>query len=73
MDSAYQGQEALEKLKSARAAGRPYAMAFIDVRMPPGWDGIETVEQLWKEDPSLQVVLCTAYSDHAWPGRPVSR
>lgn len=67
LDSAFQGQEALEKLKSARATGRPYAMAFIDVRMPPGWDGIETVEQLWKEDPSLQVVLCTAYSDHAWP------
>ena len=67
MDSAFQGQEALEKLKSARAAGRSYAMAFIDVRMPPGWDGIETVENLWKEDPTLQVVLCTAYSDHAWP------
>jgi diguanylate cyclase (GGDEF)-like protein/PAS domain S-box-containing protein len=67
MDSAFQGQQALEKLQSARAAGRPYAMAFIDMRMPPGWDGIETVENLWKEDPSLQVVLCTAYSDHAWP------
>jgi diguanylate cyclase (GGDEF)-like protein/PAS domain S-box-containing protein len=67
MDSAFQGEEALEKLKSARAAGRPYAMAFVDVRMPPGWDGVETVENLWKEDPDLQVVLCTAYSDHAWP------
>jgi diguanylate cyclase (GGDEF)-like protein/PAS domain S-box-containing protein len=66
MDSAFQGQDALEKLKLARAAGRPYAMAFIDVRMPPGWDGIETVEHLWEEDPTLQVVLCTAYSDHAW-------
>ena len=67
MDSAFQGREALEKLKAARAEGRPYAMAFIDVRMPPGWDGIETIEQLWKEDPSLQVVLCTAFSDYAWP------
>jgi diguanylate cyclase (GGDEF)-like protein/PAS domain S-box-containing protein len=67
MDSAYQGLEALEKLKAARHAGRPYAMAFIDAGMVPGWDGVETVEQLWKEDPTLQVVLCTAYSDHAWP------
>jgi diguanylate cyclase (GGDEF)-like protein/PAS domain S-box-containing protein len=67
MDSAYQGLEALEKLKAARREGRPYAMAFIDAGMVPGWDGVETVEQLWKVDPSLQVVLCTAYSDHAWP------
>ena len=67
MDSAFQGAEALEKLKTARRAARPYAMAFVDVRMPPGWDGIETVEHLWQEDPDLQVVLCTAYSDHAWP------
>ena len=67
MDSAFQGEEALERLQAARASGRPYAMAFIDVRMPPGWDGVETVEHLWQEDPALQIVLCTAYSDHAWP------
>jgi diguanylate cyclase (GGDEF)-like protein/PAS domain S-box-containing protein len=66
MDSAYQGIEALQKLKEARQDGRPYAMAFIDVHMPPGWDGIETVERLWQEDPTLQIVFCTAYSDHAW-------
>jgi diguanylate cyclase (GGDEF)-like protein/PAS domain S-box-containing protein len=66
MDSAYQGIEALQKLKEARQDGRPYAMAFIDVRMPPGWDGVETIERLWKEDPNLQIVFCTAYSDHAW-------
>jgi two-component system NtrC family sensor kinase len=67
MDSAYQGIEALQKLKEARQDGRPYGVAFIDVRMPPGWDGIETCEQLWKEDPNLQIVFCTAYSDHGWP------
>jgi diguanylate cyclase (GGDEF)-like protein/PAS domain S-box-containing protein len=67
MDSAFQGVEALEKVQLARRAERPYAMAFIDVRMPPGWDGIETAERLWDADPGLQIVLCTAYSDHAWP------
>ena len=66
MDSAYQGVEALEKVCASRLAGLPYAMAFIDVRMPPGWDGIETVERLWSEDPRLQIVLCTAYSDYSW-------
>ena len=47
--------------------GRPYAVAFVDVRMPPGWDGIETIGHLWSEDPDLQIVICTAFSDHSWP------
>lgn len=66
LDSAYQGEEGLTKVCAAVTAGRPYAMAFVDMRMPPGWDGVETIERLWKEDPQLQVVICTAYSDHAW-------
>jgi two-component system, NtrC family, sensor kinase len=66
LDSAYQGTEALEKVRCARQAGTPYAMAFIDMRMPPGWDGVETAERLWAEDPRLQIVFCTAYSDTSW-------
>jgi signal transduction histidine kinase/ActR/RegA family two-component response regulator len=41
-------------------------MAFVDVRMPPGWDGVETTAQIWKKYPDLQVVICTAYSDYSW-------
>jgi two-component system sensor histidine kinase/response regulator len=66
MDSAYQGQEGVLRVKQALEAGRPYAMAFVDVRMPPGWDGVETTRKLWELDPNLQVVLCTAYSDYSW-------
>lgn len=66
LESAFQGKEALEKVREARNAGRPFALAFVDVRMPPGWDGLETIEQLWKADPALQVVVCTAYSDYSW-------
>lgn len=66
LDSAYQGQEGLEKVLTAKQDGRPYAMAFVDVRMPPGWDGIQTIKQLWKTDPDLQIVICTAYSDYSW-------
>src|SRR5213078_1638963 len=47
-------------------AERPYAMAFVDVRMPPGWDGIETIARIWEIYPELQVVICTAYSDYSW-------
>ena len=54
LDSAYQGQEGLAKIKKARDEGNPYAMAFVDVRMPPGWDGIETTAHLWEVEPDLQ-------------------
>ncbi|MCC6234703.1 MAG: response regulator [Verrucomicrobiales bacterium] len=66
LDSAYQGQEAFERVKEAEAQSRPYAVAFVDVRMPPGWDGIETIGHLWQVAPDLQVVICTAYSDYSW-------
>ena len=66
VDSAYQGQEGVLLAQKALQAGLPYAMAFVDVRMPPGWDGVETTRKLWELDPNLQVVLCTAYSDYSW-------
>jgi two-component system, cell cycle sensor histidine kinase and response regulator CckA len=66
IDSAFQGQEGLEKVRAACAEGAPYAVAFVDVRMPPGWDGIETISRIWKEFPDLQIVICTAYSDYSW-------
>ena len=66
MDSAFQGAEALEKVQASLLNQSPYAMAFLDMRMPPGWDGVETVERLWQVDPRLQVVFCTAYSDYSW-------
>ena len=66
IDYALQGQEALELVRAAVKAGRPYAMAFMDVRMPPGWDGVETTLKLWEADPDIQIVICTAYSDYSW-------
>ena len=69
IDAASQGQEGLALVERAMAGFRPDALAFVDVRMPPGWDGIETVARLWKVCPQLQVVLCTAYSDYSWAER----
>jgi two-component system, cell cycle sensor histidine kinase and response regulator CckA len=63
---ASQGQEALQLVKEALAEGRPFAVAFVDIRMPPGWDGVETLAHLWQADPGLQAVICTAYSDYTW-------
>jgi len=66
VDSAYQGQEGLEMVTKAVAENRPYAMAFVDVRMPPGWDGVETIAHIWKVYPEIQIVVCTAYADYSW-------
>jgi signal transduction histidine kinase/ActR/RegA family two-component response regulator len=66
IDSALQGAEGLTRVAEARKRQCPYAMVFVDIRMPPGWDGVETTFRLWAEDPELQVVICTAYSDHSW-------
>lgn len=66
IESAYQGQDGLARVQEKLAEGKPYALAFVDVRMPPGWDGVETIKQLWHVDPNLQVVICTAYSDYSW-------
>jgi len=63
---ASQGEEALELVRAAVKAGKRYAMAFMDVRMPPGWDGLETTLKLWEADPDIQIVICTAYSDYSW-------
>jgi signal transduction histidine kinase len=63
---ARQGAEAIREAQAARARGEPFAVAFVDIHMPPGIDGIETVAALWRDNPELEVVLCTAYSDHSW-------
>jgi two-component system, cell cycle sensor histidine kinase and response regulator CckA len=66
IDSAYQGQEGVLLVQQALQAGRPYAMAFVDIRMPPGMDGVETTQKIWAIDPEVQIVLCTAYADYSW-------
>jgi predicted signal transduction protein with EAL and GGDEF domain len=66
LHSAYQGEEAIEKVRLARAEDRGYAVLFVDVRMPPGLDGIETTARLLREDPDVGIVICSAYSDHSW-------
>lgn len=66
IDSAYQGEEGHRMTVAAVENATPYAMAFVDVRMPPGWDGVQTIKEMWKVDPDLQIVICTAYSDYSW-------
>jgi diguanylate cyclase len=66
VESAYQGQEGVAMARQGALDGKPYAMAFVDMRMPPGWDGLETIQRLWAIDPGIQVVICSAHSDYDW-------
>lgn len=65
IDTASQGPEAVEMIRRAVEAGRPYALAIVDMRMPPGYGGLETIERAWALDPDLQTVICSAYSDYS--------
>jgi len=66
IDTALQGEEGVARVRQALKEDQPYAMAFIDMRMPPGWDGLETIQRLWEIDPHVQVVICSAHSDYDW-------
>lgn len=66
IDTALQGRDGFEKVQLAVRGRTPYAVAFVDMRMPPGWDGIETVVNMWKADPGLEIAICSAYSDYSW-------
>ncbi|MEX0643088.1 MAG: EAL domain-containing protein [Pirellulales bacterium] len=66
IDSSFQGQDGLEQVSRALKEGRPYALAIVDIRMPPGWDGVTTIEKIREIDSNVQVAICSAYSDYSW-------
>ncbi len=63
---AYQGEEAVNMVDKSYAEGNPYSLIFMDVRMPPGINGIEAIKQIWEKYPYTEIVICTAYSDYSW-------
>jgi CheY-like chemotaxis protein len=73
LHDAFQGQEGLELVRSSLIEKRPFAMAFVDMRMPPGWDGLQTIQRIWEADPDIQVVICTAYSDSTFDSQEALR
>jgi PAS domain S-box-containing protein len=62
---ASQGQEGYEMVRQAGYDKQPFAIAFVDIRMPPGWDGMETATCIRKFDPNIEIVIVTAYSDRS--------
>lgn len=66
LDSAYQGDDAIRLVRQSLEQRRPYCVAFVDMRMPPGMNGIDTISAIWDIDPHVQIIICTAYTDHTW-------
>jgi len=63
LSEAGSGQEALEKINASAEAGRPFAVIFLDMRMP-GWDGLETAKRIRAIDRAAEIIFVTAYSDY---------
>ena len=66
IDDALQGQQAIAMVDAAADNGNPYALVFMDIRMPPGIDGIQAMKAIWERHGQLEIVICTAYSDYSW-------
>jgi two-component system NtrC family sensor kinase len=64
VDKAANGKEGLEKVKDSVVNNRPYAVIFLDMRMP-GWDGLETAIQIRKYDNKAEIIFVTAFTDRS--------
>lgn len=64
VDTAGQGEIAFEMVKKANEKDEPYALMFLDMRMPPGWDGLRTAKSIRDADRNIEIVIMTAYADH---------
>ena len=61
------GEEAYEIVRAGKESNRPIAVAYIDIRMPPGIDGIETIRRVRKIDRDIEIVIMTAYTHRSLP------
>ena len=63
LSHATSGEEAYEAIKAGKESNRPIAVAFVDIRMPPGIDGIETIRKVRTVDRDIEIIIMTAYTD----------
>src|ERR1700733_11903257 len=58
-----QAEGAVAAVEEALAQEQPFAVVFLDMRMPPGHDGVWAASRIRELDPEIEIVICTAYSD----------
>lgn len=66
IDHAFQGEEAIVMVENSEKEDFAYSVIYMDVRMPPGIDGVQTIEKIWEKYPHIEMVICSAYSDYSW-------
>jgi signal transduction histidine kinase/CheY-like chemotaxis protein/uncharacterized protein YdeI (BOF family) len=57
------GAEAVREFSAAQAAGRPFALLILDLTIPGGMGGRETIETLRKLDPQVPAIVSSGYSN----------
>ncbi|MEO5328609.1 MAG: response regulator [Magnetococcus sp. THC-1_WYH] len=65
VDTVDQGQDAILLVQKSIMENQPYAIAFVDMRMPPGIDGLETARRIRALDDRITIVIVTAFSDRS--------
>lgn len=68
IEEAGQGEQGVEIIRRATTDGRPFDIAIVDMRMPPGIDGAETIRRIRQIDPGLHIIICTAHQDSDMQG-----
>jgi len=66
IDDAFDGAKSIEMIETAHKEGFPYSVVYMDIRMPPGMDGVTTTLKILEKYPLIEFVLCTAFSDYSW-------
>jgi diguanylate cyclase (GGDEF)-like protein len=56
-------EAAVAAVRDALGVDDPFAVVFLDMRMPPGPDGVWAAARIRELDPAVEIVMCTAYSD----------
>lgn len=66
LDHCFQGEVGVLKVRESQRENRPYSLVIMDIRMPPGMDGIETIKHIQKEYPHTEFIVCTAFQKYNW-------
>jgi CheY-like chemotaxis protein len=66
LDQCYQGEVGVLKVREAEKVKDPYSFVIMDITMPPGMDGVETIQEIQKEYSHTEFIVCTAFHNYSF-------